>query len=132
MGERIQVRGSPSRCAYCHDDLSTAKTACHACLAPHHPECWEDKCAACGASQRLVAESKQEEEEEEHPQEGRVFFGPLTSFLLVLLGIGLGLLTMASAIYMLGPMEPPVYGWLFVGGSAWAWLTYLLWLFRRR
>jgi hypothetical protein len=41
------------RCAYCHDEVGVEdRTACAGCLAVHHADCWEDRCAACGA--RLV------------------------------------------------------------------------------
>jgi hypothetical protein len=48
----VHCRGV-GRCAYCHDDVAVEdRAACAGCLAVHHTDCWEDRCAACGA--RLV------------------------------------------------------------------------------
>lgn len=43
---------SHPRCPFCHDPVapSMEKTACHACMAWHHAECWGEHggCATCG------------------------------------------------------------------------------------
>jgi hypothetical protein len=51
----IALRGcGAGRCAYCHDDVAVEdRAACAACLAVHHEECWEGRCAACGAALSL-------------------------------------------------------------------------------
>ena len=51
----VVLRGcGAGRCAYCHDDVAVEdRAACAACLAVHHEECWEDRCAACGAALSL-------------------------------------------------------------------------------
>jgi hypothetical protein len=48
----VALRGcGAGRCAYCHDDVVVEdRAACAACLAVHHEECWEGRCAACGAA----------------------------------------------------------------------------------
>jgi hypothetical protein len=47
----LRVRGcGVGRCAYCHDDVAVEdRAACAACLALHHEECWDGRCAACAA-----------------------------------------------------------------------------------
>ena len=54
----IRVTASPVRCPFCHDDLElgAAWVACGACLARHHPDCWEEtsSCASCKASVPLA------------------------------------------------------------------------------
>ena len=50
---RVHVQGSPTRCAYCHDSVEVEeRTACKACVAVHHIDCWrQDRCcAACGST----------------------------------------------------------------------------------
>ncbi|HZU99050.1 MAG TPA: hypothetical protein VFF73_20245, partial [Planctomycetota bacterium] len=57
---RIEVRGGPTRCPYCHDDVSSGpeNVVCRECLARHHPDCWRGACAVCSSSNRLVAEPR--------------------------------------------------------------------------
>jgi len=51
----VEMRGSPGRCAYCHGDVPPEeRVACRDCLAPHHQECFEGRCAACGSESVLV------------------------------------------------------------------------------
>jgi uncharacterized Tic20 family protein len=57
MGEVVQVsmRGAPGRCAYCHGDVSSEeRVACRDCLAPHHQDCFHERCASCGSASVLV------------------------------------------------------------------------------
>ncbi len=57
---RVEVRGSPQRCPYCHDECSPSENdaVCHACLARHHRSCWEEsgRCASCSGARALVIE----------------------------------------------------------------------------
>lgn len=50
--EITQVEVQRDRCPFCHDAVSPdqAKTACDACMAWHHKDCWADHggCSACG------------------------------------------------------------------------------------
>jgi hypothetical protein len=58
----LEVRGSPTRCPYCHNDVSPEETvACQSCLARHHAECWNSHgtCATCGSARRLEAPPKE-------------------------------------------------------------------------
>lgn len=55
-------RAAQTRCPYCHDDLPREQpaTACQACQAAHHPECWAEhgRCGTCtgaGPAPRLAA-----------------------------------------------------------------------------
>ena len=53
----VKVSRGPGRCAYCHDDVPEAeRTACIACLAVHHHDCWHGRCAACGEARSLTPE----------------------------------------------------------------------------
>jgi len=56
---RVEVRGSPTRCPYCHDDCQPGQddVACRDCLARHHSACWREHraCGSCGSSQALLA-----------------------------------------------------------------------------
>lgn len=50
---KVDVRGGPSRCAYCHGDVAIEeRAACAACFAAHHVECWraDGRCATCRAT----------------------------------------------------------------------------------
>jgi len=48
--QQIHVRSGPGRCAYCHDSVpERERVACAACLAVHHADCWEGRCASCRA-----------------------------------------------------------------------------------
>jgi hypothetical protein len=51
----VALRGcGVGRCAYCHDVVAIDdRAACAACLAVHHEECWEGRCAACSAALAL-------------------------------------------------------------------------------
>lgn len=51
----LSVRGSPARCPYCHDGIEdpAESLVCQACLARHHPACWEGKCASCAGTAAL-------------------------------------------------------------------------------
>jgi RING finger family protein len=50
--ELAQVEVQRDRCPFCHDAVSPDqdKTACDACMAWHHKECWSNHggCSACG------------------------------------------------------------------------------------
>jgi hypothetical protein len=53
------IKGSPTRCPYCHDQvdpLVDAWRACSRCLSRHHDSCWIDSgcCGACGEIDALV------------------------------------------------------------------------------
>jgi hypothetical protein len=56
--KEVEVRGSPTRCPYCHDDCTSAQkhSVCEACLARHHKSCWEShgSCATCSSTRRLA------------------------------------------------------------------------------
>jgi hypothetical protein len=56
---RVEVKGSPTRCPYCHDDCSPGvdDVACRECLARHHAACWNEHgaCGTCGSTQRFEA-----------------------------------------------------------------------------
>ena len=55
---RVRVERSPSRCPYCHDELSSVEdvVACAECGARHHRGCQSEHgaCATCGSSKVLV------------------------------------------------------------------------------
>lgn len=58
MAERErQVAVEHPRCPYCRDAVAPGarKTACDACMAWHHTDCWSEHgaCSACGAVQAL-------------------------------------------------------------------------------
>jgi len=56
---QIAVKGSPTRCPYCHDDCrpGEGEVACRACLARHHADCWKEHgaCGSCQGTQALEA-----------------------------------------------------------------------------
>jgi hypothetical protein len=58
---RIEVKGSPTRCPYCHDDCAPGQdeVACRECLARHHRACWGERgaCGSCSSTQALEAET---------------------------------------------------------------------------
>jgi hypothetical protein len=47
----VALRGcGAGRCAYCHDQVAVEdRAACASCHAVHHVDCWEGRCASCGA-----------------------------------------------------------------------------------
>jgi hypothetical protein len=56
--KEVEVRGSPTRCPYCHDECTAAQqhSVCEACLARHHASCWDSHgaCATCSSTRRLA------------------------------------------------------------------------------
>jgi hypothetical protein len=56
--KEVEVRGSPTRCPYCHDECTAAQphSVCEACLARHHESCWDShgSCATCSSTRRLA------------------------------------------------------------------------------
>lgn len=55
----LQLRGSPTRCPFCHDDVALDEAnwvACAGCLARHHASCWNEHgcCGSCGSTETLV------------------------------------------------------------------------------
>jgi hypothetical protein len=66
-GERadVHVVASRSRCPFCHGEISPDVpdwVVCKECLARHHLNCWGEngRCATCGRSQFLPADSARE------------------------------------------------------------------------
>jgi hypothetical protein len=53
----VEVRGSPTRCPYCHDEAAAAADAwvCQDCLARHHAACWRERgaCSSCASTRHL-------------------------------------------------------------------------------
>jgi hypothetical protein len=56
--KEVEVRGSPTRCPYCHDECTVEQqhSVCEACLARHHESCWDSHgaCATCSSTRRLA------------------------------------------------------------------------------
>lgn len=54
---RVEPRGGPTRCPYCHEvcEATDDACACVSCLARHHRACWAEAggCASCRATARL-------------------------------------------------------------------------------
>jgi hypothetical protein len=55
----VRVQASPTRCPYCHSDISTSTVdwvVCKSCLARHHGACWRESsaCASCGEKAHLT------------------------------------------------------------------------------
>jgi hypothetical protein len=53
----LDVRGSPTRCPYCHEDATAAADVwvCQDCLARHHVDCWRERgaCSSCSSVRHL-------------------------------------------------------------------------------
>lgn len=56
VGSRLEVRGSPTRCPFCHDGFAGQEqgVVCGQCLSRHHPACWAGSCASCRSTARMV------------------------------------------------------------------------------
>lgn len=56
LESRLEVKGSPTRCPFCHDGFSGQEQAvvCGQCLSRHHPACWAGSCASCRSTARMV------------------------------------------------------------------------------
>jgi len=109
MNQELAVEVQRDRCPFCHDAVSPEqdKTACDACMAWHHKECWSNHggCSACGEGastatkpspkeaapvQRVVrAVRPAAEGERSAPPSWMGKAGFLISLLTALLGLGL-------------------------------------------